>query len=484
MSSNAEFPNGISGKGGSADLENDDHPPLPPPLDTSPRAWLTVVGGFACSFTTFGWATSIGVFQAHYSTHQLRSYTPSTIAWIPSVETAMLFLGVCVFGSLFDALGPTLLLAIGTVLHVGGLLGLASATTYPQIFFTQSVISAAGTGAIFVAGTAAVGTWFRARRGLALGLVSSGSAVGAVVGTAGIPALTARVGFGWTIRAVALLYLALMLVAMAMTSRRPVVAANANANANTRSSKKTTSPPPPPPSFSSRVSRLLPVSLLRRATVFWLALASFFFNLGFFIPYDFVVVEARDAGDGLPSANHLLVILSATSIIGRIIPGWLSDRHGRFNTTIAFGLFTIVLVFAVWIGAPSRQGRIAFAALYGFGSGTFIAMVPALVAQICPDDVQQQQLGAYLGAVYIAIAPSVLINQPIAGALASAGGMGQGQGQGEGSSRNSSGGRDDDEYIWLKVFCGLAMSVGVCGFVVTRAAYLGDIGKPWKWAKV
>ncbi|KAK3387410.1 putative monocarboxylate permease [Podospora didyma] len=409
------------------------------------RGWLAVVGGFACLFVSFGWITCIGVFQAYYGTHQLQAYSASAVGWIPSAETFLLFLGVPVFGGLFDRLGPTWLLAVGTVLHVGGLLGAAHATTYAQLFGTQGVVSATGTGAIFVAGTSAVGTWFRARRGLALGLVSAGSALGAVLGTALIPVLFDRIGFPWTMRAVALTYLVLMAVAMATTSRRPQPSGR--------------SPAP------FLLSSLLPVSLLRSRPVLVLATACFFYFLGVFIPYNYLVVEARDAGDGEQPANNLLVILSATSTVGRIVPGVLGDRYGRFNTTIAFTLFSVVLVLCVWIAAPWRAGRIVFAALYGFGSGTFVSMVPTLVAQVCPD---MSQLGLHLGAVYLVIAPSVLIAQPLGGALASAG-------------RNH---QARDSYVWLKAFCAVSMALGVAGFVAARAAYQGNSGKLFKGGHV
>ncbi|KAI1768921.1 MFS general substrate transporter [Hypoxylon sp. FL1150] len=404
-----------------------------PPFDKSPRGWLAVVGGFACLFVSFGWITCIGVFQAYYSTHQLRDYNASTVGWIPSVETFLLFLGVPIFGGLFDRLGPTIILIIGTVLHVGGLLGVANGQTYGQIFAAQSVVSAMGTGAIFVAGTSAVGTWFQARRGLALGLVSAGSALGAVIGTAVIPVLFDRIGFPWTMRAVALTYFMLMVVAILTTTRRPQAT--------------------PPSRAPFRVSQLVPVSLLRSGPVLTLAVACFFYFLGVFIPYNYMVVEAQDAGDGEQAANNLLVILSATSTVGRVMPGWLGDRYGRFNTTIAFTFFSILLVLCVWIAAPWRAGRIAFAALYGFGSGTFVSMVPTLIAQVCPD---MSKLGLYLGAVYLIIAPSVLIAQPVAGVLAEAG--------------NKNG---RDPYVWLKVFCALAMAVGIVGFIAARASYQG-----------
>ncbi|XXH04084.1 2-oxoglutarate-dependent dioxygenase asL3 [Hypoxylon texense] len=405
-----------------------------PPLDRAPRGWLAVVGGFCCLFVSFGWITCIGVFQAYYSTHQLSQYSASTVGWIPSAETFLLFLGVPIFGGLFDRLGPTVILIIGTILHVAGLIGTANCTTYSQFFASQSVVSAMGTGAIFVAGTSAVGTWFQARRGLALGVVSAGSALGAVIGTAVIPVLFNRIGFPWTMRATALTYFVLMVVAILTTKSRP---------------KRT-----PPVKAKLRISQLIPIPLLRHRPVLTLAIACFFYFLGVFIPYNYIVAESQDAGDSESAANVLLVILSATSTVGRVMPGWLGDRYGRFNTTIAFTFFSVFLVLAVWIAAPWRAGRVAFAALYGFGSGTFVSMVPTLIAQVCPD---MSKLGLYLGAVYLVIAPSVLIAQPVAGVLAAVG---------------DSTGRDP--YVWLKVFCVLAMLVGVIGFMAARAAHQGN----------
>lgn len=110
-----------------------------PPLDTSLRGWLAVVGGFLCLFVSFGWITCIGVFQAYYSTHQLRGYSPSSVGWISSAEVTLLFLGVPIFGALFDRLGPTVILVVGTALHVGGLLGVASCRTC-QYHFSHATV--------------------------------------------------------------------------------------------------------------------------------------------------------------------------------------------------------------------------------------------------------------------------------------------------------------------------------------------------------
>lgn len=55
------------------------------------RAWLTVAGASACLFVSFGWVNCIGIFQAYYQSNQLRNYTPSEIAWIPSLQSMFFF---------------------------------------------------------------------------------------------------------------------------------------------------------------------------------------------------------------------------------------------------------------------------------------------------------------------------------------------------------------------------------------------------------
>jgi hypothetical protein len=50
------------------------------------HAWLTVAGAAACLFVSFGWVNCVGIFQDYYQSHQLRDYSPSEIAWIPSLQ--------------------------------------------------------------------------------------------------------------------------------------------------------------------------------------------------------------------------------------------------------------------------------------------------------------------------------------------------------------------------------------------------------------
>jgi hypothetical protein len=48
-------------------------------------AWLAVAGSSACLFVSFGWVNCVSIFEEYYQTHQLSAYTPSEVAWIPSL---------------------------------------------------------------------------------------------------------------------------------------------------------------------------------------------------------------------------------------------------------------------------------------------------------------------------------------------------------------------------------------------------------------
>jgi len=67
-----------------------------------------------------------------------------------------------------------------------------------------------------------VSTWFKRRRAAALGIVASGSSVGAVIMPITLEKLIPRIGFGWAVRVIALIQLFTLLIPnMFMQSRLP-----------------------------------------------------------------------------------------------------------------------------------------------------------------------------------------------------------------------------------------------------------------------
>jgi MFS transporter, MCT family, solute carrier family 16 (monocarboxylic acid transporters), member 10 len=72
-----------------------------------------------------------------------------------------------------------------------------------------------------------------------------------------------------------------------------------------------------------------------------------------------------------------------------------------------------VQCLAMWLVTSNVGVLVAFASLYGFCSGIFIAVLPVIVAQITP----VEKLGGRIGAFYSVVAVAQLVGSPIAGVL-------------------------------------------------------------------
>lgn len=262
-------------------------PPGPgPPPDGGLDAWLAVAGGWCGFFVTFGWMNSVGVFQEYYQQNPLAAYSPSTVSWISSTEIFFLFFGGPICGKLFDSYGPRYLLLAGSLLHVFGLMMTSLGSQYYQFFLAQSVCSAAGASAIFYASMNAVSTWFLKKRATAIGIIASGSSLGGVVLPIMVTKLIPQVSFGWAMRAVAFIILGLLVVA----------------NATIKSRLTHTKKPFHMMEF---------VTPLREPPFLLLALASFFFFFGTFLPYNFLILQGQTQGMSRDLSNYLIPILNA-----------------------------------------------------------------------------------------------------------------------------------------------------------------------------
>ncbi|KAH8805460.1 monocarboxylate permease-like protein [Xylogone sp. PMI_703] len=387
------------------------------------QAWFCIAGGFCALFSSFGWVNCIGVFQDYYQAHQLSSYSPSDVAWIPATESFMLFFFGLVSGKMADSYGPRLPLLIGSFLHIFGLMMLSISHEYYQIFLCQCICSGIGTSFLFYPAVAASGTWFKKHRALAFGIMVSGSSMGGVVLPIMVQHLIREVGFGWSMRITAFLLLGLLIFSnIAIKSRLP--------------------PARTPFTVKEYFMPFVEVPFLL------LAIGSLLLYLGAFLPFNFTIVQAKEAGMSANLADYLVSIINAASIFGRIFPSHLGDLYGVFNVCIVFTFFSGVISLALWLPATSSAPIIVFAILYGFASGLTLAIIPALVASI--SDIQK--LGFRVGSLYAFSSFGVLFGSPIAGAIVT----------------SQHGG-----YSGLKIFCGIMLIAGAIFIAFARIKLVG-----------
>lgn len=147
-------------------------------------------------------------------------------------------------------------------------------------------------------------------------------------------------------------------------------------------------------------------------------------------------------------SNYLVSILNAASIFGRIIPGYIGDKVGRFNMMVLITYASGILVFALWIPGTGNTPTIIFAALYGFTTGAFVSLIPALTAQI--SDIRQ--IGVRNGAMFAVVSIAALTGNPIGGALVS---------------------KYNGGYMGLQIFAGSTIMAGSTAFLAARWALSG-----------
>ncbi|KAG9231434.1 major facilitator superfamily domain-containing protein [Amylocarpus encephaloides] len=382
------------------------------------EAWLVVAGGWCAMFVSFGWINCIGVFQDYYEKTYLSQYSSSTISWIPSMEVFMMFLGGPVFGKVFDNYGPRWLLLFGTFFHVFGLMMASLSTQYYQFILSQGVVSACGASAIFFAVMGSCGTWFFKNRAAAFGVMASGSSMGGVILPIFVSKLIPQIGFPWTMRAAAFMILGLLMFSNLFVKSRltPIV---------------------------KKIDIMDYIRPLQEPAFMFTCIASFLFFFGTFLPFNYVILQAQKNGMSTDLSIYLISILNAASIFGRILPGIAADRLGRFNTMITTCAFSAIIVLALWLPSSSNAPIIVFCVLYGFSSGAFVSMGPALLAQISPI----RELGVRCGTFFLFVAVGGLTGNPIGGALIS---------------------RDNGGFTYLQVFCGVTMVAGTAVYVVAR----------------
>jgi MFS family permease len=107
--------------------------------------------------------------------------------------------------------------------------------------------------------------------------------------------------------------------------------------------------------------------------------------------------------------------LNGSSIFGRTVPGYIADRVGRFNTQVFMAYLTSILILALWLPSSSNAPLLVFATLYGFSSGAFVSLGPALIAQIS----KIQEIGICTGTYFAVISFASLTGNPIGGSLIS-----------------------------------------------------------------
>lgn len=268
---------------------------------------------------------------------------------------------------------------------------------YYQIILTYSVVGGLGGALLNAPAYSAIAHFFNKRRGLATGIASTAGGIGGIV----FPLLLRHllgpdgVGFAWSCRILGFIMLGLAIPANLFIKNNPLIKANKDRQ--------------------TKPSSVWPDLTVFRDARFALAVVGFFFmEWGLFVPLTYVVSYGTAYGISTSDSSVLLSVLNAGSVVGRFLPGLLSDRLGRFNVIIVTIALCAITVLGIWLPAKgSNAVLMAFCVIFGIASGSNLSLIPVCLGQFC----ESHNYGRYFATAFMMASFGTLSSVPVAGAL-------------------------------------------------------------------
>jgi predicted MFS family arabinose efflux permease len=275
---------------------------------------------------------------------------------------AALMLAVCspLLGYLLDRVGARRVILPCVIVFGTAFASLALLTgNLWQLYAIFAILGAVGSGTAHLAYARAVSTWFERRRGMALGVVMTGGAVGAIILPPFAQALIQGLGWRGAFGSLGALVLAVGLpVVVPMVRERPGFGLDRRGETE-----------------GATVSQAL------RSRVFWILLVVLFlFSIGQNGALAHLSALLTDRGIPPDRAAIAVSLMGAASLLGRLAAGWLLDR--LFAPRLAFcvialaalGMYTLAFAHSLAAGAIA-------ASLVGAGMGGEAAITPYILSR-------------------------------------------------------------------------------------------------------
>jgi MFS family permease len=244
-----------------------------------------------------------------------------------------------------------------------------------QFLVTQGILLGISMGLSTWPMVALVGQYFKRSRAAATGIVVAGSSLGGVVWPIVIDRLlnTTELGFPWTMRILGFAMIPFLAFAC-VAAKSP----------DTDPAKIDAVDTKPRPVKESQITdrKAAAKALYRQSPLQLTCLAMFIIYFGLFAPIFYLPSFATEAGFSTTLAFYTASIVNGASFLGRILPGFVADRYGKFNCCIVATFSTGVIILC-WTKATSVAGLVIWSAAYGFASGVSVNHRFIVVQQSC-----------------------------------------------------------------------------------------------------
>jgi predicted MFS family arabinose efflux permease len=346
--------------------------------------WVVLAASVAIIAVGTGTIFSLAVFLRPLE--EEFGWTRSLISGVAFVNWVIFGVGSLVAGILSDRIGARRVVAAGAGLLGAALVVSSQIRSAGQLYIAFGILGALGASAFYVPLSATATRWFAARRGLAMGIISSGMGLGIFVVPPSARALITAFGwrvtftvFGgltWVVGSVALRYLADQPEDRGLQSYGAA----------------------PGPSGARRAppgGDMTAADVLRHPAFWGVALVHFGCCAAHSGPIFHMVAHAMDLGVTKMAAASMLGLSGATSIVGRLSSGVLADRLGAKPALVGM-LALQAATLSTYLYAGGAVSLFAVALAFGVAYGGAMPLY-ALVAR---EFFGERVVGTTFGAIF------------------------------------------------------------------------------------
>jgi len=301
----------------------------PDPAPINYRGWMVVLASFLCVAIVDGVGYTTGLMLESLKSELGGSR--GAVAVVGSLQVGVYSLSGPIVGKLVSRFGPRAVCISGAIVASCGLLASSFAPSLTMVYSSYGLITGFGFGAMYLPSVVGVAPFFTENRALAIGICLCGSGVG-TFGLAPVSNfILLRHGWRWVMRMFSGLCLLCTFCGalMATDLRGPTGAAEEEQDAaDKRGEEEDGGDKGPEPHLLLQLALGKELARSNRLLTFLLfSLSDFLAFVAIYIPYTYLPPLAI-AHNILPGDAAFLISAGGISnTLGRILGGWLSDKH-------------------------------------------------------------------------------------------------------------------------------------------------------------
>lgn len=317
---------------------------------------------------------------------------------VASVPYMLFMLGFGVggvaLGRVADRFGILLPVVMASIALPAGFVAAAYATTFWRFNLAMGLLSGLfGASATFSPVVSDISHWFFRRRGLAVGIVISGSYLAGAVWPPIVQYFFDTIGWRDTFVGLGIFTFSLMLPLSALLYRKPPVQQDPMASGGAGDQSR-------PLGF--RAPKLQ--CLLCTAGVGCCAAMA--------MPQVHIVAYATDLGFAAARGAEMLSLMLGFGIVSRLTSGWISDRIGGLNTLLLGSFFQFVVLAGFLIG-DTLTALYLLSMAFGLAQGGIVPSYAIIIRTYFPS----REAGGRIGMVFLFTILGMALGGWMAGAL-------------------------------------------------------------------